>query len=396
MQRPAELSVFKGKDARNGGACLRKQKSLTNLTLLSEGEKGRYSCRENWFGNASRSSQVHHSREREPGSRGLLSKALSKSAHSLYYASNKSTSEMEELPPVGNRKPSKRLKGYPTEESGPGERSKLGGANAPFQLNFTSQKWVEEEEGCLREGTAQLDEDVIITMLGDLEQVLYSDFLAVAIYFHIRASDCNIRTQLITKRKGAWGAPEFERYDDNPVFGMRIHIDQESFGSLEERLKDKYRKYSSLVSVLLDSTLETTFDSTVTTEVNGRSIPGLTSRSSPVTWRLGQASPRLQAGDAPSLGAGYPRSGASRFIHTDPSRFMYTTPLRRAAVSRLGNMPQIDMSEKGNSDLEISSDVDVGGYMSDGDILGKSLRADDINSGVGYQQQDFLYNARYF
>ncbi|XP_044311352.1 neuron navigator 3 [Varanus komodoensis] len=129
------------------------------------------------------------------------------------------------------------------------------------------------------------------------------------------------------------------------------------------------------------STLETTFDSTVTTEVNGRSIPGLTSRSSPVTWRLGQASPRLQAGDAPSLGGGYPRSGASRFIHTDPSRFMYTTPLRRAAVSRLGNIPQIDISEKGNSDLDISSDVDVGGYMSDGDILGKSLRADDINSG---------------
>ncbi|XP_060101101.1 neuron navigator 3 isoform X1 [Heteronotia binoei] len=129
------------------------------------------------------------------------------------------------------------------------------------------------------------------------------------------------------------------------------------------------------------STLETTFDSTVTTEVNGRSIPGLTSRSSPVTWRLGQASPRLQAGDAPSLGGGYPRSGASRFIHTDPSRFMYTTPLRRAAVSRLGNVSQIEMNEKGNSDLDISSDVDVGGYMSDGDILGKSLRTDDINSG---------------
>ncbi|KAM6418748.1 neuron navigator 3 isoform 13-T17 [Pluvialis apricaria] len=129
------------------------------------------------------------------------------------------------------------------------------------------------------------------------------------------------------------------------------------------------------------STLETTFDSTVTTEVNGRSIPSLTSRSTPVTWRLGQASPRLQAGDAPSLGAGYPRSSASRFIHTDPSRFMYTTPLRRAAVSRLGNISQIDMSEKGGGDLDMSSEVDVGGYMSDGDILGKSLRTDDINSG---------------
>uniref|UniRef100_A0A8C3CAT1 Neuron navigator 3 n=1 Tax=Cairina moschata TaxID=8855 RepID=A0A8C3CAT1_CAIMO len=129
------------------------------------------------------------------------------------------------------------------------------------------------------------------------------------------------------------------------------------------------------------STLETTFDSTVTTEVNGRSIPSLTSRSTPVTWRLGQASPRLQAGDAPSLGAGYPRSSASRFIHTDPSRFMYTTPLRRAAVSRLGNISQIDMCEKGGSDLDMSSEVDAGGYMSDGDILGKSLRTDDINSG---------------
>uniref|UniRef100_A0A7M4FUB0 Neuron navigator 3 n=1 Tax=Crocodylus porosus TaxID=8502 RepID=A0A7M4FUB0_CROPO len=129
------------------------------------------------------------------------------------------------------------------------------------------------------------------------------------------------------------------------------------------------------------STLETTFDSTVTTEVNGRSIPSLTSRSTPVTWRLGQASPRLQAGDAPSLGGGYPRSSTSRFIHTDPSRFMYTTPLRRAAVSRLGNMSQIDLNEKGSGDLDMSSEVDVGGYMSDGDILGKSLRTDDINSG---------------
>ncbi|XP_053514747.1 neuron navigator 3 isoform X2 [Artibeus jamaicensis] len=129
------------------------------------------------------------------------------------------------------------------------------------------------------------------------------------------------------------------------------------------------------------STLETTFDSTVTTEVNGRTIPNLTSRPTPMTWRLGQACPRLQAGDAPSLGAGYPRSSTSRFIHTDPSRFMYTTPLRRAAVSRLGNMSQIDMTEKASSDLDMSSEVDVGGYMSDGDILGKSLRTDDINSG---------------
>ncbi|XP_068132732.1 neuron navigator 3 isoform X4 [Hyperolius riggenbachi] len=129
------------------------------------------------------------------------------------------------------------------------------------------------------------------------------------------------------------------------------------------------------------STLETTFDSTITTEVSGRSLPSLTSRSSTVTWRLGQASPRLQAGDAPSFVGAFPRSNAGRLIHTDPSRFMYTTPLRRAAVSRLANLSQVEICEKGNHDLDMSSEVDVGGYMSDGDILGKSLRADDINSG---------------
>ncbi|XP_018111422.1 neuron navigator 3 isoform X5 [Xenopus laevis] len=129
------------------------------------------------------------------------------------------------------------------------------------------------------------------------------------------------------------------------------------------------------------STLETTFDSTVTTEVSGRNLPSLTSRSSTMTWRLGQASPRLQAGDAPSLVGAYPRNNSGRFIHTDPSRFMYTTPLRRAAISRLGNISQVEISEKGSHDLDIASEVDVGGYMSDGDILGKSLRSDDINSG---------------
>ncbi|XP_043944008.1 neuron navigator 3 isoform X1 [Protopterus annectens] len=128
------------------------------------------------------------------------------------------------------------------------------------------------------------------------------------------------------------------------------------------------------------STLETTFDSTITTEVNGRGIPSLTSRSSPVTWRLGQTSPRLQAGDAPSLSGSYARTSSSRFLHTDPTRFMYTTPLRRAAASRIGNISQMDMSDK-SGELDLSSEIEISGYMSDGDILGKSLRTDDVNSG---------------
>lgn len=86
----------------------------------------------------------------------------------------------------------------------------------------------------------------------------------------------------------------------------------------------------------LYSTLETTFDTTVTTEVNGRSIPALAARSSPMSWRLGQSqTPRLQAGDAPSMPSSYAAPRASTTAtstttgrysgHSDPSRFVYTS-----------------------------------------------------------------------
>ncbi|OXB69025.1 hypothetical protein ASZ78_012853 [Callipepla squamata] len=342
MQRSAELSVFKGKDVRGGCIRLQKQKSLTNLTLISEGEKRRHSYRENWFGNASKSSQSYHQQEAEAGRKGLLSKAFSRSVHSLCQPGPAGPQAFQVLPPAGSRS-SRRSGDRCTDEGFSIDREKSDDENMSCTAHFPSRNWAEEEEeGCLREGTAHLDEDVIITMLGDLEQVLYTDILG---------EDPETRRMRTVKN----------------IADLRQNL-EETMSSLRG-------------TQISHSTLETTFDSTVTTEVNGRSIPSLTSRSTPVTWRLGQASPRLQAGDAPSLGAGYPRSSASRFIHTDPSRFMYTTPLRRAAVSRLGNISQIDVSEKGSSDLDMSSEVDAGGYMSDGDILGKSLRTDDINSG---------------
>nr|XP_041569724.1 neuron navigator 3 isoform X11 [Taeniopygia guttata] len=343
MQRSAELSVFKGTEVRRGCVRLQKQKSLTNLTLISEGEKRRYSYRENWFGSASKSCQSYQ--HAEAGCGGSLSKAFSQSVHSLCHSSFTTTQAFQGIPPAGSRT-SRRSgdrctgEGFQTDNE---ESKKSDDENASCTSHFPSRTWAEEEEeGCLREGTAHLDEDVIITMLGDLEQVLYTDILG---------EDPETRRMRTVKN----------------IADLRQNL-EETMSSLRG-------------TQISHSTLETTFDSTVTTEVNGRSIPSLSSRSTPVTWRLGQASPRLQAGDAPSLGAGYPRSSASRFIHTDPSRFMYTTPLRRAAVSRLGNISQIDMSEKGTGDLDISSEADVGGYMSDGDILGKSLRTDDINSG---------------
>uniref|UniRef100_A0A674IC12 Neuron navigator 2 n=1 Tax=Terrapene triunguis TaxID=2587831 RepID=A0A674IC12_9SAUR len=131
------------------------------------------------------------------------------------------------------------------------------------------------------------------------------------------------------------------------------------------------------------STLETTFDTNVTTEISGRSILSLTGRPTPLSWRLGQSSPRLQAGDAPSMGNGYPpRANASRFINAESGRYMYSAPLRRQLASRGSNVCHMDISEKGGDEIDLETiSMDATGYMSDGDVLGKNIRTDDITSG---------------
>ncbi|NWY05918.1 NAV2 protein, partial [Nothoprocta ornata] len=128
------------------------------------------------------------------------------------------------------------------------------------------------------------------------------------------------------------------------------------------------------------STLETTFDTTVTTEISGRSILSLTGRPTPLSWRLGQSSPRLQAGDAPSVGNGYPpRGNASRFVSAEAGRYVYAAPLRRQLAARGG---PADLADKAGGELELEGiAMDATGYMSDGDVLGKNIRADDITSG---------------
>ncbi|XP_064423286.1 neuron navigator 2 isoform X6 [Latimeria chalumnae] len=131
------------------------------------------------------------------------------------------------------------------------------------------------------------------------------------------------------------------------------------------------------------STLETTFDTNVTTEISGRSILSLTGRPTPLSWRLGQSSPRLQAGDAPSLGNGYPpRANVSRFINSESGRYVYSAPLRRQLTSRGSNVCHVDISDKSGNDMDLEGiNLDAAGYMSDGDVLGKNLRTDDITSG---------------
>ncbi|XP_004547605.1 neuron navigator 1 isoform X1 [Maylandia zebra] len=101
-------------------------------------------------------------------------------------------------------------------------------------------------------------------------------------------------------------------------------------------------------------------------ETNARSISSLSNRSSPLSWRHGQASPRLQAGDAPSsTGGGYQgsKSGSQYTAHTMPAR----------CSSRLNSTSRIELIES----LDVDDPDLKSGYLSDTDLLGKSLPDDD-------------------
>uniref|UniRef100_A0A3B5M9T7 Neuron navigator 3 n=1 Tax=Xiphophorus couchianus TaxID=32473 RepID=A0A3B5M9T7_9TELE len=103
------------------------------------------------------------------------------------------------------------------------------------------------------------------------------------------------------------------------------------------------------------STLETTFDTTVTTEVNGRSLPALAARSSPMAWRLGQSqTPRLQAGEAPSMPSGYPAPRSKLSIHrylTDSGLHLYG---RTAGRSSDVTSPR-EIAQRGSKEIQVHS-----------------------------------------
>ncbi|XP_077375554.1 neuron navigator 2 isoform X7 [Festucalex cinctus] len=136
------------------------------------------------------------------------------------------------------------------------------------------------------------------------------------------------------------------------------------------------------------STLETTFDGSVTTDISsgsnssggGRSILSLTSaRPSLSSWRLGQSSPRLQAGDAPSTGNGY----AGRVAGGQGGRYLYPGHLRRQLAGRSGGLCAGDLGDRPGDDVDLDGlAMEVTGYMSDGDVLSKNAsRTDDVTSG---------------
>ncbi|RXM30407.1 Neuron navigator 3 [Acipenser ruthenus] len=201
MHKGTELSVFQGRNpAGRGKSNLQKQKSLTNLTSLSEGENRVYSFDLDETGaprETSRNFLKKDGRQRA----GSLSRTLSRSEHSLFHgsppagaAAAQRASEAD-LCAVSSgsgkwstslgcqwtevKAPNKVCE--VTDEEGSGSSSSSRSDDDPALFcgsNVTgSQYWADEEAGCQREGTAHLDQEVILTMLGDLEQALYTNIL---------------------------------------------------------------------------------------------------------------------------------------------------------------------------------------------------------------------------
>uniref|UniRef100_A0A8D0XL30 Neuron navigator 1 n=1 Tax=Sus scrofa TaxID=9823 RepID=A0A8D0XL30_PIG len=107
-------------------------------------------------------------------------------------------------------------------------------------------------------------------------------------------------------------------------------------------------------------------------DANPRSVSSLSNRSSPLSWRYGQSSPRLQAGDAPSVGGSCRSEGPPAwYMHGERAHYSHTMPMR--SPSKLGHISRLELVESLDSD-----DVDLkSGYMSDSDLMGKTMTEDD-------------------
>lgn len=214
MKRGAEFSVYQGGSPPRrppqplpDNLNLRKQRSLTNLTLLSEGEQRVYSFELDDPPTPSKSSSSLSSSparggspRKEPardgrGARGTrarslslsLTKVLSQSEHSLIPVPWRCTAVGRASLGGQQQPPRETLRGQlgkpreeGTDEEGSSGRSddevaSVAGTRVGVQGGRERGYWAEEEaEGGAREGTAQLDKEVILTMLGDLEQVLHT------------------------------------------------------------------------------------------------------------------------------------------------------------------------------------------------------------------------------
>ncbi|XP_075709734.1 neuron navigator 1 isoform X4 [Rhinoderma darwinii] len=316
--RSAELRVFRGPsstahESRLPGAPLRRQRSLTNLSVLTDAEKKLRLCGPDWCDDLSTVTppRNHAAGQASPA----MSRALSRSEHSL-------------LQP---RTPSRIPRG-PYAEVKPLSKT------SDTTTGGTSVEDSSKEPSDDKKTFLKVDPELVVTVLGDLEQLLFSQMLDPE-----------------TQRK---------RTVQN-VLDLRQNL-EETMSSL----RGSQVTHSSLDMMCYDSD-----------DANPRSISSLSNRSSPVSWRYGQASPRLQAGEAPSLGGCRSEHGAGGW------QFSHTMPLRGG--SRISSITQrLELLESSGHELKsgYGSDTDCklakGVTHEDDDIITSWDESSSISSGL--------------
>ncbi|XP_048183740.1 neuron navigator 1 isoform X1 [Corvus hawaiiensis] len=333
--RGAELRVFKASSAEGrlpAGSNLRKQKSLTNLAFLTDAEKKRQLYEPRWSDDMAKPAAPGAAAAGGGGRGGprgrdapAMSRSLSRSEHSLL---SPRPAGPAKPPPAG--KPSRIPRG-PYAEVKPLSKAPEagGGGGGKCDDELLGGKGPAVAAGTEEKPYLKVDPELVVTVLGDLEQLLFSQMLD----------------------------PESQRKRTvQNVLDLRQNL-EETMSSL----RGSQVSHSSLEMTCYDSD-----------EANPRSISSLSNRSSPLSWRYGQSSPRLQAGDAPSVGGSCRSEGTpSWYMHGERAHYSHTMPMR--SPSKLSHISRLELVEAlDTDDVELKS-----GYMSDSDLMGKTLTEDD-------------------
>ncbi|KAL6458417.1 hypothetical protein MHYP_G00336470 [Metynnis hypsauchen] len=328
---------------------LRKQRSLTNLAVLTDAEKKMQLYEPKWCDDMGKASagNLKTGKPKPVGGVGAggtqLSRNLSKSEHSLFQAKPKPFTPLAAPSSLG--KTQSRIPRGPYAEVKPLSKGSDDGksdddilsskAKAAVKKTVAGNQGDSEAKGQGEEGGdkpfLKVDPELVVTVLGDLEQLLFSQML-----------------DRESQRK---------RTVQN-VLDLRQNL-EDTMSSL---------RGTQLSHGCLDSSV--CYDSD---DTNARSISSLSNRSSPLSWHHGQSSPRLQAGDAPSsTGGGYSLSSKASSQYTS-----HTMPARCSSrlSSHTTRTELIEGLDAGDSDLK-------SGYLSDSDLLIKSLNDEDDDDNL--------------
>ncbi|XP_077369715.1 neuron navigator 1 isoform X2 [Festucalex cinctus] len=325
---------------------LRKQRSLSNLAVLTDAEKKLHLYQSpRWNDDSGQPGAGANKEGQTPTGRPMsgktsLSRTLSKSEQSLFQGKPKTfnsqavTSNLgkasripapgkprgpyAEVKPIsktsdGGHSAAPDLAENPIKTNGAGgtgdNGAKLGEKGRSAPLLNEDKKENKVVEGQDDKAFLKVDPELVVTVLGDLEQLLFSQMLD----------------------------PESQRKKTvQNVLDLRQNL-EETMTSL----RGVPLGHSCLAGTAC-------YDSD---DAAAFSISSLSNRSSPLSWRHGQASPRLQAGDAPST------------VNTQSD-----LALRISHTSRIHLIEDLD---------DADPSLLKGDYLSDSDLGGKSPNEDD-------------------